>query len=177
MKKNIIIIFLLIISYLVFFIQMSFFNNITMWGVKPNLILIYLTLLVTYTNKPAYIIVAIVAGLIIDFSSSSIIGATTLSLLTATLIVEKFNNIIYTSSIYVDILKIAVATIVYGIIYYLLCIAIKQSNFEVLVFLKILGIEIIYNMLIIMIIYPVTSFIGSKLKAIYKNNNILTRYF
>lgn len=177
MKKNIIIIFLLIISYLVFFIQMAFFNNIAMWGVKPNLILIYLTLLVTYTNKPAYIFVAIIAGLIIDFSSSSIIGATTLSLLTATLIVEKFNNIIYTSSIYVDILKIAVATIVYGIIYYLLCIAIKQSNFEGLVFLKILGIEIIYNTLIVMIIYPATSFIGSKLKAIYKNNNMLTRYF
>lgn len=177
MKKNIIIIFLLIISYLVFFIQMAFFNNITMWGVKPNLILVYLTLLVTYTNKPAYMLVAIIIGLIIDFSSSSIIGANTLALLTATLIVEKFNNIIYTSSIYVDILKISVATIVYGIVYYLLCIAIKQSNFEGLVFLKILGIEIIYNTLLVMIIYPITSFIGSKLKAIYKNNNMLTRYF
>lgn len=177
MKKNVIIIFLLIISYLMFFIQMTFFNNITMWGIRPNIVLIYLTLLVTYTNKPAYITVALITGLVIDFSTSSIIGATTLSLLTSALIVEKFNNIIYSSSIYVDMLKIVIATIVYGIIYYILCIAVNQANFEGLVFMKILGIECIYNTLIIMIIYPITSVLGTKFKTIYKNNNMLTRYF
>ena len=50
-------------------------------------------------------------------------------------------------------------------------------NVEVLSFIKILIVEIIYNILVTIIIYPLMQKFGYYMENEYKGNKILTRYF
>lgn len=54
---------------------------------------------------------------------------------------------------------------------------ILEMNVEIWTFIKILGIEIIYNGLLTIILYPLMQKLGYKIEDIFKNPQILTRYF
>lgn len=50
-------------------------------------------------------------------------------------------------------------------------------NIEILQFIKTLLIEIIYNIIIIIILYPLMKFTGYEIENEIKGDRILTRYF
>ena len=50
-------------------------------------------------------------------------------------------------------------------------------NVEILQFVRILIIEVIYNLLITIVIYPLIQKVGHALEEVFKTKNILTRYF
>ncbi|MCI9365112.1 MAG: hypothetical protein HFJ54_00260 [Clostridia bacterium] len=52
-----------------------------------------------------------------------------------------------------------------------------EINIEMWRFAKILALEIIYNGLITIILYPLMQKLGYKMEDIFKNPQILTRYF
>jgi len=52
-----------------------------------------------------------------------------------------------------------------------------SAYIEIQIFLKKLFIEIIYNTLLTIIIYPLLQKLGYKMEDIFKNYQILTRYF
>lgn len=52
-----------------------------------------------------------------------------------------------------------------------------SMNVEIWEFIKILIVEIIYNALITIILYPLMQRLGYKIEEIFKNPQILTRYF
>ena len=55
---------------------------------------------------------------------------------------------------------------------------INGASIEVLTFLKIVLIEIIFNlMIIIIIIYPLIRKLGEKLEQVFNEDKILTKYF
>jgi hypothetical protein len=51
------------------------------------------------------------------------------------------------------------------------------GQIELLQFLKILSIEIIYNLIIIIIIYPLIQKLGKILGEIFKEKRIITKYY
>lgn len=69
------------------------------------------------------------------------------------------------------------STIVYEVALYLMQYIAFQINVEILQFIKILLIEIIYNVIIIIILYPLIKFIGYEIENEIKGDKILTRYF
>jgi len=80
------------------------------------------------------------------------------------------------SKITVIILVIS-ATAIYEIFIYLYKAIVISIEIEILPFIKILIIEIIYNALLTIILYPLMQKIGYKIEDIFKNPQILTRYF
>ena len=70
-----------------------------------------------------------------------------------------------------------ICTIIYEVILYLMQYMLFRINVEILQFIKILSIEIIYNVLIIIILYPLMKFIGYEIENEIKGDKILTRYF
>lgn len=54
---------------------------------------------------------------------------------------------------------------------------INGASVEVLTFLKIVLIEIIFNLMIIIIIYPLIRKLGEKLEQVFNEDKILTKYF
>lgn len=55
--------------------------------------------------------------------------------------------------------------------------AILSSNIEIWSFIKILVIELFFNTLLTIILYPLMQKGGYKVEEIFKNPQILTRYF
>ena len=54
---------------------------------------------------------------------------------------------------------------------------ILSSNIEILSFIRILLIEMIYNGILTIILYPLMQKLGYKIEHIFKDPQILTRYF
>lgn len=71
----------------------------------------------------------------------------------------------------------AISTLACEIISYILQIILFKLSVEVLAFIKILTIEILFNSMIIIIIYPIIEKAGILLERIFKENKILTRYY
>lgn len=67
-------------------------------------------------------------------------------------------------------------TLICEIIAYIYII-INGASIEVLAFLKIVLIEIIFNLMIIIIIYPLIRKLGEKLEQVFNEDKILTKYF
>ena len=74
-------------------------------------------------------------------------------------------------------LMVALCTVIFEIGSYLFEIVNLSINIEVLSFSKILILEVVFNMLLTIILYPFFQKIGYKLEEIFKENKILTRYF
>ena len=69
------------------------------------------------------------------------------------------------------------STIIYELGYYILSVAIIGYDFEWLRFMRIVIFEVIYNVLITILLYPLIQNLGYKIDRNFKKNNILTRYF
>ena len=70
-----------------------------------------------------------------------------------------------------------ISTIIYEILLYIMRYFILEINVEIMQFIKILLIEVIYNTLIIIILYPLIKFTGYEVENEIKGDKILTRYF
>ena len=70
-----------------------------------------------------------------------------------------------------------VCTIIYEIVLYLMQYMVFRINIEIVEFLKILSIEVIYNVIIIIILYPLIKVTGYEIENEIKGDKILTRYF
>ena len=75
------------------------------------------------------------------------------------------------------IFMVAGATLIYELGVYFLNSIILVFEREMLYFIKIVLIEILYNVLLSIILYPLIQKIGYVIDRNFKKNNILTRYF
>lgn len=71
----------------------------------------------------------------------------------------------------------AVATLVCEMISYILQIILFKLSFEVGAFVKIILIEVLFNSMIIIIIYPIIEKAGALLEKVFTENKILTKYY
>ncbi len=74
-------------------------------------------------------------------------------------------------------LMTAGATLACEIISYLIQIIIFKLSIDILPFIKIVLIETLYNAMIIIIIYPLIEKAGEILEKVFKEKNILTKYY
>lgn len=69
------------------------------------------------------------------------------------------------------------ATVVVEVLDYLLTYMFVGINVEIFNFVKILVIEVLFNIILTIIIYPLIQKFGYDIENEYKGNKILTRYF
>ena len=69
------------------------------------------------------------------------------------------------------------ATIIYEVLCYFFNYIFLSINIEILNFVRILGIEICFNLILTIIVYPLIQKSGYYIENEYKGNKILTRYF
>ena len=75
------------------------------------------------------------------------------------------------------ILLVISATAGYEIFSYLYRGIVLSSNIEMFIFIKKLLVEVLFNTLITIIIYPLIQKFGYKMEDIFRSQQILTRYF
>lgn len=177
MKKIIIHTSLIMVFIVIYLLQAIFFTNFTIAGVMPNIFVILVLYIGLYMGKPMGIIYGIIYGIFIDIWIGKNIGTTSICLATIGILCGIFDkNFSKDSRITIILLGIA-CTIIYEIEMYILQYITLSIQIEIIAFIKKLSLELIYNALIIIIIYPLMKNTGYEVENIIKGDKILTRYF
>ena len=177
MKKIFAIILIFIIFIFIYLLQSNIFGAFTIAGIKPNLLLIFALFLGLFLNKIYTPIICFILGLFLDFFTSDIIGINSIMLVIAAVGGMLFTkNFSKDSRITIMIITMAI-TFICETISYICRLIILHGSIELMAFLKIILIEIVYNILLIIIFYPLIQRFGAWIERVYAEDKILTRYF
>lgn len=177
MKKFIIHIVLILASFVVYFLQSNFFNWFTIAGVMPNLFVILILFIGLFGSRSMGAFYGIGIGLFLDYAFQSKVGVYAVSLGLIGFLSTIFDRNFSKDSRMTIMFMVLGATILFEVIVYLLKYIVFATNIEILGFIKILVIEVIYNLFITIIIYPLMQKFGYYMENELKGSKILTRYF
>lgn len=177
MKKFLINLILIAIGLVIYFLQSNFFTWFSIAGIKPNLFIIYILFIGLFGNKSMGIIYGAITGMFLDYIFKEKVGQNLLGLALVGIIVTIFDKNFSKNSRITIMFMVFSSTVIFEIISYFINYIIYSINMEFMYFIKILFIEVIYNILIIIIIYPLMQKFGYYIENEYKGNRILTRYF
>ena len=177
MKKFLINISLIFIAFLIYYLQSNFFNWFTIAGIKPNLFVIFVLFIGLFGNKSLGTIYAITIGMFIDFIMEEKIGVNLIGLVLIAVLASLFDKNFSKDSRITIMLMVFGATIVFEIASYFMKYILYSINVEIINFIIILFIEVFYNIILTIILYPLMQKFGYYIENEYKGSKILTRYF
>ena len=177
MKKAIINISLILIAILIYILQSNFFSWFNIAGVMPNLFVIFILFIGLFANRTMGAIYGLIVGVFLDFIIGTKIGIYSIGLGLIGFLSAVFDkNFSKDSRITIMVMGV-VATAIFEILSYLLNYIFLSTNIEIFSFIKILVIEMIFNLILTIIVYPLIQKCGYDIENEYKGNKILTRYF
>jgi rod shape-determining protein MreD len=168
---------LVALVFVIYFLQSNFFNWFTIAGVMPNLFIIFVLFVGLFTNRVMGVIYGVLIGIFLDAVIGKQIGITAVILGVIGFIAATFDKNFSKDSRVTMMFMVFVTTMIFEIASYIINYIIFGINVEIFAFIKILIIEIIYNLAIVIIIYPLMKMFGYFIENEYKGNRILTRYF
>ena len=177
MKKFIIYLSIIISFIIIYLLQSTFFTNFTIAGVMPNIFVILVLYIGLYAGVSKGIIFGIIFGIFIDIWIGKNIGITSICLAIIGILGGMFDKNFSKDSRITILLMVVSCTIIYEIAISILQYIVLNTNIEILEFIKILLIEVIYNILITIILYPLIKNTGYEIENEIKGDKILTRYF
>ena len=177
MKKFLININLVLIAFIIYFLQSNFFSWFTIAGIKPNLFVVYVLFIGLFGNKSLGTIYGGVIGLFLDLLMEEKIGINLIGLVLVGILAVIFDKNFSKDSRMTIMLMVLGATIIFEVGKYILNYFFIDVNVEIINFIKIMAIEVIYNLIITIIVYPLIQKAGYYIENEYKGNKILTRYF
>lgn len=177
MKKVLINVGLILTSFFIYFLQANFFSWFNIAGVMPSLFAIFVLFIGLFSNRTIGTIYGIAIGIILDLLIGTKIGITAVSLgiigFLASILDKNFSK----DSRITIMFMVLGATIIYELVCWSLNYIFISTNIEIFNFVKILGIEVIFNLILTIIIYPLIQKCGYYIENEYKGNKLLTRYF
>lgn len=177
MKKILIHISLIVTFVVIYLLQSIFFSHFTIAGIMPNVFVILMLFIGLYMGRTMGCIYGIVFGIFIDIWIGKSIGITSVALALIGVISGILEKTLSKDSRITVLLMGVFTTMIYEVFIYVLQYIIFGTNLEILNFIKILLIEVVYNMLLIIILYPLISNVGYEIENEVKGDRILTRYF
>lgn len=177
MKKVLAVLFLIISFFVIYFLQSNFFTWFTIAGIQPNLFVIFILFIGLFAGKKLGLIFGILLGFYIDIVIGRRVGITAIILGLIGLIGEILDKNFSKESRVTIMLMMAGSTVIFELGSYIFNVITLDMNLEIVSFIKILLIEVIYNIIIVIIIYPLIQKLGHLLEEVFKTKNILTRYF
>lgn len=177
MKKVSIVVGLLVTFLFIYLLQSNFFSWFNLAGVKPNLFVILVLSIGLFTGRGFGSAFGILFGLSLDFFIGKSIGISAIMLGIIGFFGGYLSKNFSKDSRITMMVMILFSTLIYEIGTYTFNYFINSVNIELLYFIKVLIIELIFNLLITIIVYPLIIKFGYKIEENFKENKILTRYF
>lgn len=177
MKKTLSIIIIFITFIFIYFLQSNFFSWFNIAGIKPNLFIILSLFIGIFIGKVYGGVIGILMGLLLDFFIGKSIGINAISLGLAGLLGGLFTKNFSKDSRLTIMLMACAATFACELISYIFQIILFDLSIEFWAFIKIMAIEILFNSMIIIIIYPIIDKAGILLERIFTEDRILTKYY
>lgn len=177
MKKAIINIGLILTTILVYILQVNFFNWFNIAGVMPNLFVIVILFIGLFGSKTMGSICGLIIGLLLDLVIGTKVGINMVGLGLIGFLATVFDKNFSKDSRMTIMVMTVVATAIFEVLSYLLNYVFISINVEIFNFIKILAIELTYNLILTIILYPLMQKFGYYIENEYKGNKILTKYF
>ena len=177
MKKVSIAVGLILSFLIVYLLQSNFFSWFNLAGVKPNLFVILVLSIGLFTGRGFGSTFGILFGLGLDFFIGKNIGISAIMLGIIGFLGGYLSKNFSKDSRITMMIMILFATLIYEIGTYTFYYFINSVSIELFYFIKVLLIELVFNLLITIIIYPLIIKFGYKIEENFKENKILTRYF
>lgn len=178
MKKVLIGAITYVAFLIIYFLQANFFNWFTIAGISPNLFIIFAIFLGLFSNHYFALIMAVIMGLTIDFEVGRGSVGTTAIMLTIVGVLSAYLDKNFSKDSKITILlMVLVGTLIYEIGLYGLNIFIYGFETQMNIFIRMLAIEVVYNVIVTLILYAPIRKIGNIMERNFKERNILTRYF
>ncbi len=177
MKKFVINLFFVLTVFIIYFLQSNFFTWFNIAEVMPNLFIIFVLFIGLFTNKTLGTIYGVIIGLILDLLFSTKVGIQAVSLGLIGFLAAIFDKNFSKDSRMTIMFMVLGSTIIVEVINYLLAYMFVGSSVEIFNFIRILILEVIFNLILTIIIYPLIQKFGYEIESEYKGNKILTRYF
>lgn len=177
MKKIISIIFIILVFFILYFLQANFFTWFNISGIMPNLFVIFCLFLGLFPKKKMGIIFGVLFGIYIDLVIGKTIGITGILLGLIGFIGELLSKNFSKDSRFTIMLMVMFATAVFEVLLYVYNIIKYGLIIEPISFIKILIIEVLFNAILTIIFYPIIKKLGYKLENIYEEKVMITRFF
>lgn len=177
MRKFAIVICLILSFFIIYLLQVNFFSWFNLAGIKPNLFVILVLIIGLFAGKSLGTAMGILFGIALDFFIGKSIGVSALMLGIVGFVGGYLDKSFSKDSRLTMITMILISTIIYEFGAYIFNYFISSAQISIFQFVKILIIELIYNTMITIIIYPIIMKSGYKIEENFKENKILTRYF
>ena len=177
MKKTLAVIEISVVFFLIYLLQMDFFSWFTIAGIKPNLFIIYVAVISLFAGKKAGIIFGVFFGFYIDTISGRILGISSIMLAVIAFCAEFMNKNVSNDTKITMVLIIALSTLIYEVGYYIASIWKLSINVEILQFVKIVYVEIFFNSMLTIILYPIIQRFGRYISEIFNKKSFISTYF
>lgn len=177
MKKLCINLSLILICFIIYFLQSNFFSWFSIGGIRPNLFIIFILFIGLFGSKSMSIVYASSLGIILDLIFNQKVGVYLFSYVLIGVIGIILNKNFSKDSRITIMFMVFGTTTIFETISYLINYLLYSTNIEIINFIKILIVEIIYNIIITIILYKPIQKFGYYIENEYKGNKILTRYF
>ena len=177
MKKIFINIAIIIIFIFIYIMQSNFFTSFKIAGVMPNLFIILMLYIGLFMGRNSGIILGVLFGILIDIFIGEHIGITSIMLAIIGIIASIFDKNFSKDNRITIMAMVGISTAIYEIGFYILNYMVFNINIEVIAFIRILIIEILYNIILTIILYPIVQLTGYDIEEEFKGSKILTRYF
>ena len=175
MKKTIINIVLVLIAFIIYYLQSNFFSWFNIAGVMPNLFVIFVLFIGLFSSATMGTIYGMSIGIVLDFLLGSRIGIYAVALGIIGFLAGVFDKNFSKDSRMTIMFMVLGSTIIFEVLNYLLNYIFLSTNIEIIRFIIILAVEVIYNLILTIILYPLLQKSGYYIEDEYKGNKILTR--
>lgn len=143
----------------------------------PNLFVVYILFVGLFASRTLGTIYGVAAGLILDLLLGTQIGMNAVTLGLVGFLAGVFDKNFSKDSRMTIMLMVFGSTFFVEVLNYLLQYMFLSINVEIVSFARTLVIEIVYNLILTIILYPLIQKAGYYIENEYKGNKILTRYF
>ena len=177
MKKLVINIVLILVALIIYYLQSNFFTWFNIAGVMPNLFLIFVLFVGLFASRTVGTIYGVAIGLFLDLLLGLQVGINAVTLGLIGFLAGVFDKNFSKDSRMTIMIMVLGSTFLAEALNYLLNYMFLSINVEIVNFIIILVIEIVYNLILTIILYPLIQKAGYYIENEYKGNKILTRYF
>lgn len=168
MKKTGTIIGIILAFFILYFIQINFFSWFNIAGVMPNLFVVLVLSVGLFMGRKVAIPFGCFIGLYLDLLTSMQFGISALMFMAISFFAEYLDKNFPKDNKITILIMVAGATAFYEIGCYLYNCVRGLIDLQVLGFLKILGIEIVFNVLLTIILYPLLRSFGDFTEALFR---------
>lgn len=177
MKKFFSILGLIFTFLLIYFLQANFFTWFNIAGIKPNLFIVFVLFIGLFIGNKLGFVFGLILGIYLDLLIGKSIGISGMMLAVVGLIGEYLDNNFSKDSRVTLILMVMGSTAIYELGAYIFQILRWNMAIEIVPFMKTVFIEVIFNSVLVIILYPLMQKAGNSLERLFKNKSVLTRYF